>query len=180
MPDLALLPVGASVFVDTNIFDLHFQGRSLARTNFFSRVLNGEIDAYVNTQVLSDLLHKLMTAEAFVKGCTRGRSASKLKDYLKVERLKGNPTPLGDYQIQFEDALAMGLKVLPISEKLLVETKFERTSYYLMTGDSLHLGCMNRRILKRRKAPLCDIVTDDGDFASITGITVWEPQDVIP
>ncbi len=83
MPDLSLLPDGASVFVDTNIFDLHFQGKSLACTNFFARVVNEEIDAYVNVQVLADLLHKLMTAEAFTNHCINSRNASKLKDYLK-------------------------------------------------------------------------------------------------
>ena len=177
MPDLSLLPAGASVFVDTNIFDLHFQGKSLACTNFFSRVVNDEIDAYVNVQVLADLMHKLMTAEAFANRCINTRSASKLKEYLKRQR--GNTIPLGIYQAQFENALAMGLKVLPINEKLLVETKIERTNYYLMTGDSLHLGCMNRRTVKRRKAPLYDIATDDGDFASIPGLIVWQPNDVI-
>ena len=78
MPDLALLPAGASVFVDTNIFDLHFQGKSLTCTNFFSRILDMEFDAYVNVQVLADLLHKLMTAEAFANHCINTRSASKL------------------------------------------------------------------------------------------------------
>src|SRR5258708_17452538 len=109
MPDLSLLPDGASVFVDTNIFDLHFQGKSLACTNFFSRIVNGEIAAYVNVQVLADLLHKLMTAEAFANRCISTRSASKLKEYLKKHR--GNSIPLGIYQAQFENALAMGLKV---------------------------------------------------------------------
>jgi predicted nucleic acid-binding protein len=177
MPDLALLPAGVSVFVDTNIFDLHFQSRSLACTNFFSRVVNKEIDAYVNTQVLADLLHKLMTAEAYATHCINSRSAGKLKEFLKNQR--GNPIPLGTYQVQFEDALAIGLKVLPIDEKLLVETKAERMTYYLMTGDSLHLGCMNRRTVNRRKAPLSNIVTNDSDFTSVPGLTVWKPDDVI-
>lgn len=178
MPDLSLLPGGASVFVDTNIFFLHFQGRSVTCTNFLTRVANGEVDAYVNTQVLSDLLHKLMIAEAHNKKCTTGPnpSATKLKVFLKQKR--GQFISLGDYQIQFENTLALGLKVLPISEKLLVETKMERTTFYLMTGDSLHLGCMNRRTVRRRKVPLQDIITHDGDFAHIPGLIVWDPNDV--
>ncbi len=176
MSDLTLLPSGTSVFVDTNIFDLHFQGRSQACTDFLERIANDEIDAYVNTQVLSDLLHKLMTAEAYQKRCTKHRSAGELKGYLKNNR--GNAIPLGNYQTQFENILTLGLKVLPIDEKLLIETKIERTKYYLMTGYSLHLGCMNRRTMKRRKVPLHDIVTYDADFAHISGLTVWEPTDV--
>jgi len=176
MPDLTLLPDGTSVFVDTNIFDLHFQMKSISCTNFLTRIASGEIDAYVNTLVLADLLHKLMTAEAYIKNCIKRRSASELRDYLKKRH--GKPLPLGDYQTQFENALALGLRVLPINEKLLVETKIERTNFYLMTGDSLHLGCMNRHTMKRRKVPLHDIVTQDSDFAHIPGLTVWEPTDV--
>jgi predicted nucleic acid-binding protein len=63
MPDLASLPAGTSIFVDTNIFSLHFQGRSVTCSAFITRIAQGEIIAYVNTQVLSDLLHKLMLAE---------------------------------------------------------------------------------------------------------------------
>jgi hypothetical protein len=71
MPDLATLPRAASVFVDTNIFDLHYQGRSATCSAFMARVASGEVTAYVNTHVLSDLLHKLMLAEA----CLRATNA---------------------------------------------------------------------------------------------------------
>src|SRR5690348_4787930 len=137
MPDLTLLPSGISVFVDTNIFVLHFQGRSQACKDFLDRIAIDEIDAYVNTQVLSDLLHKLMTAEAYQKHCINERKAPKLNDYLKRQRELGQPVLLGDYQTFFEKMLALGLKVLPINEKLLVDTKVERNTFYLMTGDSL-------------------------------------------
>jgi len=63
MPDLATLPFGTSVFVDTIIFDLHFRNKSATCTAFVERIARGEISAFVNTQVLSDLLHKLMLAE---------------------------------------------------------------------------------------------------------------------
>lgn len=176
MPDLSLLPSGTSVFVDTNIFDLHFQGKSITCTNFLDRIAKHDIDAYVNTQVLSDLLHKLMTAEAYAKHCISKRSAFKLRDYLKNNR--GKPIPLGDYQNQFEKILSFDLNVLPIDEKLLVETKIERSKFYLMTGDSIHLGCMNRRTLKQQNVPLLHIVTHDSDFEHIPALTVWEPTDV--
>lgn len=177
MPDLSALPDGTRVFVDTNIFHFHFQSSSLSCTQFITRVAQGEIEAYVDTQVLADLLHKLMFAEALTKGCIRSTNPQELKKFLKPYR--GKAMPLTDYQTQFENILAIGLHVLPISEKLLVDTKFERESYCLMTGDSLHLGTMNRCKAKRRKAPLQDIVTYDNDFAYISGVTVWQPTDVI-
>ena len=172
MPDLPALPAGTRVFVDTNIFDLHYRGKSATCSAFISRVAQGEVVAYVNTQVLSDLLHKLMLAEAYAKGLISKRQASALKGKLKADRTLA--ARLTDYQTQFEDTLAIGLRVLQINRKVLVETKFERAAHGLMTGDSWHLGNMNRHPI-----PLQDIVTYDGDFAHIPGLTVWEPLDVI-
>src|SRR5438067_12167170 len=110
MPDLATLPGGTSVFVDTNIFDLHFQGNSLSCTVFMNRIMTGEVEAYVNTQVLSDLLHKLMLADAFTKNIISRRAASLLRNRLQSNR--GIAVQLTDYQMQFENTLAFGLKVL--------------------------------------------------------------------
>ena len=177
MPDLSALPAGSRVFVDTNIFDLHFRNASTSCSLFLERVALGEVTAYVNIQVLSDLLHKLMLTEAFARRYISSRSASKLKD-----KLKSTPaiaSTLVEYQRQFETILSLGITVLPVDERLLRETKFERTTYGLMTGDSIHLGTMNRCRVARRKEPVRDIVTQDGDFALIAGLTVWRPEDVI-
>jgi predicted nucleic acid-binding protein len=173
MPDLASLPSGTRVFVDTIIFDLHYRGKSATCSAFMNRVAQGEVVAYVNTQVLSDLLHKLMLAEAYAKGHIAKRNASSLKARLRANRALA--TRLTDYQQHFENTLAIGLKVLRISRKMLVDTKTERAAYGLMTGDSLHLGSMNRHPVL-----LHDIVTHDGDFAHIPGLIVWEPMDVVP
>src|SRR5712692_5462299 len=124
MPDLQHLPDGTRVFVDTNIFDLHFRLKSHSCISFISRIRNGEVEAYVNTQVLADLLHKLMLAEACVKHIIARRAASLLKNQLQSNR--SIAAQLTNYQKQFEDTLALGLKVLPINTKLLVETKAER------------------------------------------------------
>jgi len=172
MPDLATLPRGTSVFVDTIIFDLHFRNRSATCTAFVERIARAEISAFVNTQVLSDLLHKLMLAEAQLKGLIPHRSASELKDKLTGDRtIMSNLT---DYQVQFENTLAIGIKVLSVTGKLLRESKKERLTHGLMVGDSLHLCNMNRCVV-----PICNIVTHDGDFSHIADIVVWQPMDVV-
>jgi predicted nucleic acid-binding protein len=172
MPDLMLLPNIMRVFVDTNIFDLHYRGKSASCTAFIERIAQGEITAYVNIHVLSDLLHKLMLAEAYAKGLIASRSAQKLKTCFARDRTLA--TTLADYQTHFENTLAIGLNVFNINQRLLITTKMERMSYGLLTGDSLHLGTMNRE-----KVPLKDIATHDGDFSHISGLTVWTPMDVI-
>lgn len=185
MPEQNLndVPDGSSVFVDTNIFHYHLQNLSASCTQFMTRIASGAIEAYVNIQVLSDLLHKLMMAEALGKGCcndSKGRNAGVrgLKQHLKDCRDQKQAFPLTDYQAQFETIVSIGLHVLPINERLLIDTKAERVHYYLMTGDSLHLGTMSRRMVNRRKAPLQNIATYDGDFAHIPGVTVWKPMDI--
>ncbi len=55
-----------------------------------------------------------------------------------------------------------------------MDTRDERRNHALMTGDSLHLGNMNRH-----NAPICDIVTNDGDFAHIPGVALWQPEDIV-
>lgn len=172
MPDLTHLPKGTRVFVDTNIFDLHFRGYSLACTNFIGRVIRGEIIAYVNTQVLSDLLHRLMLVEAYKKGYIGSMRASQLKTCFQRDRAKA--ASLEDYQLQFESALAFGLKVLPLTRQTFISTRAERIQYGLLTSDSLHLGTMNYH-----NVPLRNIVTEDGDFSHIAGVTMWEPMDVV-
>jgi len=173
MPDLAQLPSGQTVFVDTNIFTLHYRNKSATCTAFIGRIAQGEVTAFVNTQVLSDLLHKLMLVEAVAKGFIQRTRASDLKQCFQNNR--GIAAQLRDYQTQFEDTVAIGLQVLRISTKILVDTKAERTSHALLTGDSLHLGTMNRHL-----PVINDIVTHDGDFRHIPGLTVWQPMDVIP
>ena len=169
--DLSLIAAGSRVFVDTNIFDYHFRSKSITCTAFLERIALKELTGYVNTQVLSDLLHKMMLAEASTKGyCKFG--AKHLRKWLASNRhLAGTLT---ECQSEFENILTLGLKVLRVSEKLLVETKAERNTHGLMTGDSLHLGNMNRHV------PLIkDIATYDGDFGHIPGLVVWRPMDVI-
>jgi len=172
VPDLAQIPSGTNVFVDTNIFYLHFRGSSISCTAFIERIARGEIEAYVNTAVLSDLLHKLMLHEAKQKGLIAALKAKDLRDHLRRNRNAIGTIP--DHQAQFEQTISGGIAVLQVSPKLLKETKRERITHGLMTNDSVHLGNM---LYKRE--PLADIATNDADFEHITDITVWKPTDVI-
>ena len=169
--DLSSLPANSKVFVDTNIFFLHFQNKSATVNAFIHRVAMGEIEAYVNIQVLSDLMHKLMLAEAYAKGYITRLRAIELKQWLQANRQQAQT--LTQYQQQFENTLAIGVKVLPIGVKLMVDTKDERANFGLMTGDSLHVGTM-----RRTATALSDIVTYDGDFHHVTGLEIWMPMDL--
>ena len=171
MPDLNFIPTGASVFVDTNIFYYHFTGRSPSCTVLFRRIAFGEVTGYVNTEVLSDLLHKLMLYEAHKAGYIPNCRACDMKTRLSADRTTIANMP--DHQALFETVLNIGVKMLNLSKKLLVDTKRERSDHGLMTNDSLHLGSM-----VYHSNPLVHIATRDGDFAHIPNVTVWQPQDL--
>lgn len=178
--DLKDLPRGTEVFVDTNIFHYHFEGRSKTCSTFLVRIIQREVTAYVNFQILSDLLHKLMLAEAVRKHCVDDDDAGQLKRYLSNCRTNAQRARLQDYQTQFESILDIGLRLLPMNENLLKDTKRERNKYYLMVGDSLHLGTMNRRRVKNREVSLQHIVTHDKDFIFVPDLTIWKPFDIVP
>ena len=86
--DLADIPSGTRIFLDTNIFFLHYRNKSASCTALLNRIAQDDVVGYVNTQVLSDLLHKLMLAEAAAKGYC-GFSAKKLKTWLARAQAAG-------------------------------------------------------------------------------------------
>ena len=178
MPELDLndVPDGSRIFVDTNIFFYYFRGDSPDCSRFIGRIINREIIGYVNTEVFSDLLHKLMLLEAVNKNIIRSMKAIELKECFSKNRKAAEKLII--YQQQFEDVTKMGLIILPINKRLLVSTKYERKEYALLTTDSLHLGTMNRCRANGQKMPVADIATYDGDFAHISGVTVWKPIDI--
>ena len=96
MPDLIRVPSNANIFVDTNIFYYHFTGRSTSCTSLFTRIALGEVVGYVNTEVLSDLLHKLMLYEARQKNFINTCNASRMKEKLSNDR--GLISRMPDYQ----------------------------------------------------------------------------------
>jgi len=171
MPDLATLPSEATVFVDTIIFDLHYRGKSAECERFLRRVAAGDVTAYVNTLVLTDLMHKLMLADAFQQGIIAERSAKKMREALNGDRSLA--AKLVDCHQQFRATLRIGLRVRQITKDLLVRSQVHRQGQALLTGDSLHLETMLR-------VGVLNVVTYDSDFANVAGITVWSPTDVMP
>lgn len=171
--DLASIPNGTRVFVDTNIFFLHFLGKSATCTALIQRIHLGDLSAYVNSRVLLDLLHKMMLAEAVQKGLIQKARAEKLKDWLVRNRAQAGQ--LTAYQTQFESILSLRISLLRTTKKLLKDTKAERLAHGLMAGDSLHLGSMNRH------SPIIpNLATNDGDFYHVPAVTIWKPMDVVP
>ncbi len=172
--NLAELPQGSRVFVEADIFDLYYKGKSNSCKKLIENLEVGNVFAYVNAQVITDLMNQVMLAEAYQKGCIKGVKLSQLKDWLCRHHHEQAAT-LTDSHQQVEDLIRYArLKLLPITRDLLLETKRERASYGLLVTDSLHLGCMNRH-----HPHLTDMVCCHGRFEQVPGITIWKPMDVV-
>jgi predicted nucleic acid-binding protein len=170
--DLTTLPARTSVFVDTIIFDLHFKNKSVACSALMRRIALREVVAYVNTQVIADLIHKSMLVEAYDKGLITSPSHQKLKRLFMRDGAAAQR--LTDHQQQIEYLLDLGIKVLSVTRKTIIESKAERRRHALMTGDSIHVHTMNNHRVR-----LFDIATHDSDMANVAGMNVWVPTDVI-
>ena len=71
--DINLLPARVSALIDANIFIYHLGDLSSDCTNFLLRVARGEVDAYVTTIVIAEVLHRRMLGEALAKGISLPR-----------------------------------------------------------------------------------------------------------
>ena len=155
-----------SEYLDANILIYHLSGVSNDCTDFLDRVADGEIEAYVTTIIVAEVLHRRMMTEALDK--------SLISPGQPIKKLKANPliiTALTDYITDIEDLLKLPLTVLEITLADITASHTLRQSYGLFVNDSINLACAERHAI-------ADIVTRDNDFTSVSGITVWQPTDI--
>lgn len=98
--DINQLPKGSRCFVDANILLYYLGGLSAEIREFLHRVIDEEIEAYINTVVVAEVLHRRMMAEAVASGIV---TISKV-----LNKLKAQPqliTQLSDYIVDLDDLL---------------------------------------------------------------------------
>lgn len=154
------------VCVDANILAYHFNktaGLSEVSSAFLERGFRDEITIVTSPQVVSDVIHRSMLAEAEKEFQPESKN---LANYLKthphiVRQLKDN--------LDIPSLLArLKVNILPLTHVHLHAAKRFRQEYGIMANDSLILGLM--RVEKIRH-----LATNDRDFRQVKGIMVWEP-----
>lgn len=164
--DINQLPKGSRCFVDANILIYYLSGLSNEIRQFLHRVVDGEIEAYINTVVIAEVLHRRMMAEAISKGIV---TVSKV-----LNKLKAQPqliTQLSDYIIVLDDVLALPLRVTNVTLPTINLSHHFRLSHGLFVNDSLNLASAT-------ELQISDIVTNDMDFNRVPNIVVWSPTDI--
>ena len=164
--DIKLLPANSTCLVDANILLYHIAGTSADCKGFLQRVASEEVQAYLTTIIITEVLHRQMLIEAAIKGLvTPGKTLNKLK---------ANPaviSTLADYIAEVEKLLELPFVIAEVSEADIAESHKLRIAHGLFVNDSINLACAQR-------LGIADIVTHDHDFNRVSTVSVWEPVDV--
>ncbi|MBS1790265.1 MAG: type II toxin-antitoxin system VapC family toxin [Acidobacteria bacterium] len=164
--DIKLLPAGKDVLIDTNIFVYYLSNLSPECKETLRRIARGELNAFVTTVIVAELLHRRMIAEAVMKGL--------ISPGQPVKRLKAQPhiiQQLTDYITHVEMLLQLPLQLVEVTAGDIQSSHALRRAYGLFVNDSINLACALR-------LGIANIATHDADFARVPLVTVWEPTDV--
>ena len=115
--------------------------------------------------MVNEATHRFMVAEAFDYGLISAATAQALR------RKPDAVTRLAAYWEHTERILSLPLLFVPISETLIRHAQAVRRSFGLLTNESLILACM-------KHFGISQIASNDEDFSSISGITLFRPNDL--
>ncbi len=160
------LKKGDSIFIDANIFIYNFGAQSDECREVLLECARGELTGYTLTSVLSEVLHRLMIAEAIEKGY--------ISDKNPVRRLRENPgiiKKLSTYIHDVEKIKEMNINIVTLTVDLLERSAKIRKSEGLLTNDSLMVAAI-------KDLGLSKLVSNDNDFDHIKWLHVYKPADL--
>jgi predicted nucleic acid-binding protein len=147
-------------------FIYHFGGHLPHCKAFLKRCARRELLGYTSTPVLAEVLHRLMVAEAIMKGLVTARTA--------VRKLGETPDlvkQLTQYQDDVNKISQMNITILALTSEIVQTSAEVRTSEGLLTNDSLVVASM-------RTQGLSKLATANGDFDHVREIEVYKPTDL--
>lgn len=161
------IPAGSLCVVDTNVLIYAEQGVSRQAQRFVRRCSSGELKAVLPQTVWQELAHKLMLAEAMMRGLTSGGNpAARLA--AKPEEVRG----LTLHRAKVKSLLDLGFGFEPCLLSDLTERAFTlQERHGLLTNDAVVLA-----VALRLKADA--LVSSDKSFRGITGPAVYYPTDL--
>lgn len=167
MPQLLKdIPDGVTCFIDATIFYYHLVNTpplSDDCLNLLARAGTGAIRGVTSTVALAEATHKVMLAEVI-------RQHGLVPQGL-IARLKKHPELL-DHLTEHQQVLALAqalqITIVPITTDLLQRGAELSPQRRLLTNDALMFAVME-------KLGVSHLATNDDDFDSIAGLTVYKP-----
>ena len=163
---LSRIEEGTEVFIDSNIFIYHFIDASSECTDFLKRCEKGELFGVTSTNVLIEVLHRLMMFEASRKKLAAPPNIMK--------KLRKNPDKIGrlnDYFFSTHKIINMGVTVHPVTMETMIKSHTMRVAYGLLVNDSILAAGMQEQGIDA-------LATSDDDFSRVEGLAVFSPGDV--
>lgn len=157
---------GDGVFIDANIFIYNFGARSPECRDLLIRCAKGELAGYTLTSVLTEVLHRLMIAEAIEKDLVTNKNP--------LRKLRENPETikkLTSYIKNVEKIGEMDIKIISLTNDLIKKSAKIRNAEGLLTNDSLVVAAL-------KELGLDNLATNDNDFDRIKWLTVFKPSDL--
>ena len=167
MPTMPLpgLPPGTAVLIDANIFIYAAGAESPQCDALLERCAREELLGVTTIEVMSEVCHRRMVAEAFEDGLITRESVSALRR--KREVVAG----LHRYQAFIDEIFDLNLLILEADETRFRRSGILRRRYGLLTNDSLILAAADLYGIEA-------LATLDEDFDQIPWRTVYKPADI--
>jgi predicted nucleic acid-binding protein len=160
------IPAGSAVFVDANTFVYYFEPHPVfgpACQQLFLRIENNELQGFTSSQVLSDVVHRVMTQEA---ASLFSRPMTGMASWLKQH--PAEVQQLSRHRLAVDDVSLIGIQVLPVTGSLVSRAADISQQFGLLTNDALVVSVM-------RNHGLALIASHDGDFDRVPGLTRYAP-----
>ena len=157
------VPVGSSIFVDTNILVYHLLEDELYGTNcrdFLKRVETGSLVAFSSPIVVSETLFIYLRAWVIQN--------KKIAPKRVLRYLKRHRAVLQEVDFHKPLALLALLRVLPVNKDVMQNYYGLMTRYQLLPADSIEAS-----LIQRHRLPA--LATRDDDFDHVDGLDVYKP-----
>ncbi len=160
------VPDRGRIFIDANILIYHFSGISSECRTFLERCEARRVEAFIGVHILLEVTHRLMILEALNKGLiSSGQPARKLKERPHIVKA------LSDYNRSVQQIPRLGVRIKALTPSIMRESEAVRAQSGLLTNDSVTVVLM-------RKLGLTNIATHDSDLKNVSGLVVYQPQDI--
>jgi len=162
---LPAIPSGTPILIDANIFIYTASAQSAECETLLERCAKEEVIGVTTFEVLSEVCHRRMVAEAFEDGLITRESASALR------RKRDALARLRRYQAFIDEILTISVLPLELDEARFKRSSVLRSRYGLLTNDSLILAAADLYGIEA-------LATLDEDFDAVPWLTIYKPDDL--
>ena len=162
---VANIPPQSDVLLDANIFIYGFNNVSAQCRTLLERCAREEVFGVTTVEVINEVTHRLMLADALNTGVITRESADQLRRRLPAIR------GLRRYWRQASSILEMNVLILELEERRRRRAAILRQTHGLFTNDSVILAALD-------EFGLDSLASADSDFDHVPAITVFKPTDL--